>query len=249
MTKNIKFKRSVMLGTQNEFNNRGDKVPAKVFCTVVIEEGDKLSISGVIGPKSNGDCLGSCGQIYDSIDLTSYAEGWDKESVSKFIDVWKNWHLNDMKAYTPDMKNAGWDDLASKEIFKFSYSRTDAAQEEFKQLERALIDAGIDQVVCPLNDRQKRLLKSERWITLYAYTKPQDPEFMELQIDYRTKMPKIESKTLGWLSITEHPDGLLGRELNGEKYGCKWYKHDLPQDIIDYIHALPAAKESNPWRD
>lgn len=42
----------------------GKKVDA--FCEITYEDGN-LSICGVIGPKRNGDCYGSCGQCVDEI--------------------------------------------------------------------------------------------------------------------------------------------------------------------------------------
>lgn len=52
---------------------------------------DKLSITGVEGPKKNGDCRGSCGQCVDAA----------REIDEKFADMWKRWHLNDMRAGSP----------------------------------------------------------------------------------------------------------------------------------------------------
>jgi hypothetical protein len=65
-------------------------------------DGKRLSITGVEGPKANGNARGSCGQIIMSEwDLVEYASGWDAETVTKFRDIWERWHLNDMKAGSP----------------------------------------------------------------------------------------------------------------------------------------------------
>ena len=92
-------------------NRRGD-----VYCKVEFKD-DKLSISGVIAPLPNGNALGGCGQIdmefehrnpadndkryADNLimaDDIKFAKGWDKEKRFDFLEVWKNWHLNDMQA-------------------------------------------------------------------------------------------------------------------------------------------------------
>ena len=64
----------------------------------------KLSISGAIGPKRNGDCTGSCGQWIMSAkpDEIEPGKGWDAETVREFLQVWDKWHLNDMQAGSPD---------------------------------------------------------------------------------------------------------------------------------------------------
>jgi hypothetical protein len=62
----------------------------------------ELSISGVAGPKANGDAKGSCGQcdeyLRGRIDL---APGWQGEWVDRLWHTWDRWHLNGMKAGTP----------------------------------------------------------------------------------------------------------------------------------------------------
>lgn len=76
------------------------------FCKIKFESG-KLSITGVEGPKSNGDCRGSCGQIVMSDwNFDSLADGWTPELVAKFREVWNGWHLNDLTAGSP--AQAAW---------------------------------------------------------------------------------------------------------------------------------------------
>ncbi len=241
------FKKTIRIGTQPEWTRNGStQTPANVFCKIKYEDG-KLSISGVVGPTPNGDCRGSCGQIYDSIEVNNFAAGWNKTKLKKLIEIWKEWHLNDMCAYTPEMKLAGWDKLASKEIFKYSYIITNEASKELKELKQSIIDAGIKGETIPLDNRQKRLLAYDRGAEIYAYETPETPEFQEPWTDYQSKKPKIERKTLGWVNVSEHPDGLLGRELNGKKYGHSWYKHDVPQDALEWLKSLPDTDKKPAW--
>jgi hypothetical protein len=68
-----------------------------VFCTVKFSKDGYLSITGVIGPKANGDCVGGCGQCRDFI-VTDYAPGWNAGIAEQFREIWDRWHLNDMRA-------------------------------------------------------------------------------------------------------------------------------------------------------
>ena len=62
-------------------------------------DGKRLSICGVEGPKKNGDCAGSCGQCLDEVlEVSDYAPGWTKELVERFVEIWDEWHLNDLRA-------------------------------------------------------------------------------------------------------------------------------------------------------
>lgn len=85
----------------------------------------KLSIVGVIGPKKDGDCFGSSGQIdaefthrnfqddprfgdlIDSDDIV-FNKGWDKEKWLDLLDAWAKWHLNSMNAGCEHQRDLGW---------------------------------------------------------------------------------------------------------------------------------------------
>lgn len=76
------------------------------FCKIKFESGN-LSISGVEGPKSNGDCRGSCGQIImHEWNFDSLSDGWSPELVEKFREIWEEWNLNDLTAVSP--AQAAW---------------------------------------------------------------------------------------------------------------------------------------------
>jgi len=95
------FKRHLMIGTLPDVG--------KVFVTIDYTPDGNLSLSGVEGPKSDGNARGSCGQIiigfkeydargYMTLDAITPAIGWTRESIHKLFDVWSTWHLNDMQA-------------------------------------------------------------------------------------------------------------------------------------------------------
>jgi hypothetical protein len=70
-----------------------------VFCKIKFTD-DRLSITGVIGPKKNGDCI-SCGQVLDSVGaIEEFAAGWNADLLKRFLEVWERWHLNDMRTGT-----------------------------------------------------------------------------------------------------------------------------------------------------
>lgn len=87
----------------------GSGESGSVFCKIEIKNG-ALSICGVEGPKNNGDCKGSCGQIVmHDWNIHQYAPGWSDELATKFRDVWDRWHLNDMRAGCEHQRAEGWD--------------------------------------------------------------------------------------------------------------------------------------------
>lgn len=85
------------------------KLPFDVFVRVTWD-GKRLSLIGVEGPKANGDAIGSCGQITIDPEAVTPAIGWTKAKVRKLINVWKRWHLNDMRAGCEHQRAAKWNE-------------------------------------------------------------------------------------------------------------------------------------------
>lgn len=100
------------------------KRTAAVFCKITLTDG-KLSITGVEGPTASGNARGGCGQIdmgyehstaknndprYHRYRKTpaSYGPGWDRAKWQRFLDVWHDWHLNDMRSGCVHQRALGW---------------------------------------------------------------------------------------------------------------------------------------------
>lgn len=80
--------------------------------------GGRLSICGVVGAKSNGDCHGSAGQCRNELlrgDFTC-ANGWTIDEVQKLYRLWERWHLNDIRPECEHQRALGWRELAKKKL-------------------------------------------------------------------------------------------------------------------------------------
>lgn len=219
---------------------------ARGFCKIEYENG-KLSICGVIGPKSNGDCWGSCGQCDDEIRAGDPVEGWTEEMVQRFCDIWDKWHLNDMRPYCPHQKELGWDKLASAKVTLYHYSMTADVQKKRKAAEEASITA--------LREGKTFIPTPEQ--TKYAALPYGLTTWKEIEDEnYKPKKPLFlgdvgftETKTLGWLRPDEHPDGILTRPcpVCGYKYGTEWRHEEVPEEIINWLFALPDTTVRPAW--
>lgn len=86
----------------------GRTAVGSVFCKIVFD-GRKLSITGVEGPKPDGDAAGSCGQIHERLTaIVKCAEGWTTDLVRQFAETWERWHLNDMRPGCEHQRAEGW---------------------------------------------------------------------------------------------------------------------------------------------
>ena len=104
----MNFSKVVRVGSVPRGWGKRPDYPLDVFANIEYKDG-RLSISGVVGPRSSGNCGGSAGQFimmfkeYDNRGHTTLATiklapGWSRVTVRRFFDAWHRWHLNDMKA-------------------------------------------------------------------------------------------------------------------------------------------------------
>lgn len=86
-----------------------------VFARAVIDRDGELHITGVEGPKRNGDCWGSCGQIDMGWrdrpqDWTTKGADFTDAQLTEFMAIWDRWHLNHMRAGCEHQRAEGWGD-------------------------------------------------------------------------------------------------------------------------------------------
>ena len=222
---------------------------ARGFCKIAYENGN-LSITGVIGPKSNGNCYGSCGQCVDEIRNGEPVEGWTKEMVDKFCDIWDKWHLNDLRPYCQHQKELGWDKLARKKVTLYNYMINRMAREKADQAKKAALSALKKGETFTPTEEQTKFYSMPHWLKI-----PNEVSG-ESALYYEPKKPLFagdegptETKLLGWLRPEEHPDGILCKPcpVCGYKYGSKWLKEDIPQDDIDWLFSLPDTTVQPAW--
>lgn len=246
------FSKTVRLGIESDAYSKSG---FSVFCRIEYA-GGKLSISGVEGPLRNGNAIGACGQIDMSRDtiersITAYAPGWDAERVHAFFDVWGKWHLNDMRPYTDEMQAVGWDELSRKEIYKHEFTLSREMWELKRAVEAdALAALRKGETFIPTPD-EARIASMPLSVTVYDYSDViAPPDGYEYGLDVYSKSgarKKAEKKTLGWVRPDEHPDGLLGKKLNGKGYGCAWYPQEVPDEVVAFLRGLPDTDIVPAW--
>jgi hypothetical protein len=63
-----------------------------------VKGGQRISITGFVieHGRRNASAAGQC--IDDVASVTEPAPGWTRKDIATLIEVWREWHLNDMKA-------------------------------------------------------------------------------------------------------------------------------------------------------
>ena len=230
----------VYIGTKGYYQN--------AYAEIEYEDGS-LSIHGVIAPKSDGNCLGSCGQCIDEIRGGKPTEDWTDEMLQKFCDIWDRYHLNDMCPYCEHQKALNWDQLAEKRVTLYHYRRTKEAQDKAREAENAAIKALKNGETFTPTKEQVFFATLPLSITTHKELDGENAKYYEpKKPSYSRGQGFTEEKPLGWLSENEHPDGILGKAcpVCGHKYGTG-RKEEVPQDIIEWLFNLPTTKVKPAW--
>ncbi|WP_370755005.1 hypothetical protein [Gemmiger formicilis] len=208
--------------------------------------GTRLSIYGVVGPKSNGGCVGSVGQCVDEIRNGTPATGWNNEMLRKFCDCWDLWHLNDMRPYCQHQKALGWDKLACKNVTLYHYSLTHEYFMKQRELKNRTNNKLGAEGHATLTEEEKELwnlpIKKTSW-------KPLDDPRYEPRKKADWYSGATEEKTLGWLFPDEHPEGILTKPcpVCGYKYGTTWKTEQVPENVLQFLYNLPDSTRDPAW--
>lgn len=257
------FKRVVRLGTlPHPYAEERLGRRMSIFCKVEYSEDGRLSISGVEGPLSSGNAIGSCGQIDmhlgepDGLNGFEPAPGWTLDKVREFLAVWREWHLNDMNAYDAEMKAAGWRELARTPMLGYKFCRTTESSEAARAAEAAAVAAL--KAGEPFTPSPEQVAAATRPHGFTVWTREGEPEPVAPDGFERSKswhshnkgeVEAPERKTLGWLKPSEHADGLLTRKLrpDGNGYGCAWHKEEVPESVLEFLATLPESDMTPAW--
>lgn len=215
-----------------------DRRQVDVFCKIEWD-GARLSISGVEGPKSNGNCVGSCGQITSSVKgVSEFMPGWDAGKVARFASIWDRWHLNDMRAGC-EHQRCDWKPEEKIEIV--TYRLTSEATRERHAIGRRHAEALKAGGTVKATDDEVALLNLP-WETNHAPDADGPGSGMY-------EVAKRETKAAGWVYPREHARGLLMKpcDVCGYKYGSAWLHEEVPADVIAELAALPESSTKPAW--
>lgn len=236
----MNIEKTVRLGTLPDVGS--------VFCKINLSNDGRLSITGVEGPKSNGDCRGSCGQIVMSLGANTVepAPGWDRDKIARFLEIWDRWHLNDMRAGCEHQRD--WPTTEKVEVVTYGLTK------EAFQLRKAAKDKaahaharrlrGLTVDEPKFSDTELALIELDDW-----FKGRHSPPDADSPLSGCFEVRKREQKALGWIRQDEHPRGLLSKpcDVCGYKYGTAWKREDVPADVIAELAALPDTDKTPAW--
>ena len=206
------------------------KEDGKFWVEISYKDG-KLSLSGVAGAKSNGDCLGSCGQCQE------YLLEIKTQEAKRLFEIWNKWHLNDMRPNCEHQVGSDWN--TQKEITLYHYKQTSDFLLKRNRLKSEKEKELLTNLTASITKEEAILLNAPYFLTTESDI-AQDGYILD----------KKEVKTAGWVNHKEHKHGLLGKPclICGYEYGTAWRKEEVPLDVLEFLRGLKDSKSQYPWK-
>ena len=229
--------------------NRGGEFLANAYVEIEYANG-RLSLHGVVGPKSNGDAYGSCGQCVDDIRQGIPTEDWTQEMLEKLCNIWDEWHLNDSRPYCQHQKELGWRKQAREKITLRHYRLTDEAYRSKQNAEKEAINFLKEGKTFVPTKEQTFFANLPYALDVYEELSGELAQhYMPKKSLYAGDDGFTKTETRGWVRYDKTDKGILCKPcpVCGYKYGTSWIKEDVPQEIIDWLFALPTTKTKPAW--
>ncbi len=179
-----------------------------------------LSISGII-TKIRGAFVAG-GQIEDTL-LEMYK---GNPKVTRMVEIWKKYHLNDMHPECEHQREMGWNETANEVVEYFRYClKTDVTLKQRK------LNEYIDEILKTSGtitlSEDERILKGLPYFTYHLNDETEE----------YYKIEKRSKRRRGELSYKEDQRGIILKPcpVCGYKYGAAWLYMPIPEDVIAEI--------------
>lgn len=163
--------------------------------------------------------------------------------LAKFCEIWNKWHLNDL---TPDCEHqradAEFQKAKSKKVKVYEFLHlNDDLRKEKSEISKFVDISLRENGTVTLTDRQKELYCMKYCI--YEHIGEYDTSI------YHHNEKDVEYKTLNWISHDKYEEGLMSKPcpICGYKYGSKWLKKEVPDEVVQFLESLPESKVKPAW--
>ena len=200
-----------------------------------------LHITGVVGPRSNGDCY-TCGQCYGELRRGVANEGWTADALYKLLDIWQRWHMNDMKPYCEHQRD--WD--ANRQVTVYKYKMGAALLKEQNRLKKNVEEKLLAGALVQLKEPQLSLYNKPYFVKYYNNFPPAGYEKYSEETKPVSSLYPMDSDSK-WGD--KHPDGILAKPcpVCGYKWGSSWRAERIPDEVLAWLASLPDSTRKPAW--
>ena len=167
----------------------------------------------------------ACGQVDMDIDYEAASD-----DLKRILDIWKEYHLNDMHAECIHQEEAGMRKLASQPLYKAEYTMTHDTITKQREVEDFIKKELVQNGTVTLSQEQRDLYTMKYSIKKFFLNADEAKE----NIPEGYKLREVEATLRGHTSLSESEFGLLGKEcpVCGYKYGHGWTYRPIPEEIL-----------------
>lgn len=167
----------------------------------------------------------ACGQVDMDIDYEAASD-----DLKRILDIWKEYHLNDMHAECIHQEEAGMRKLASQPLYKAEYTMTHDTIVKQRKVEDFIKEELVQNGTVTLSQDQRDLYTMRYSIKKFFLNADEAKE----SIPEGYKLREAEATLRGHTSLSESEFGLLGKEcpVCGYKYGHGWTYRPIPEEIL-----------------
>ena len=208
---------------------------AKVVLDIETSKNNKeelvLSISGSLHElcKHTSGYYKAIPSAFGQVDMDIvYEEASD--DLKRILDIWKEYHLNDMHAECVHQEEAGMRELASQPLYKAEYTMTHDTIVKQRKVEDFIKKELVQNGTVTLSQEQRDLYTMKYSIKKFFLNAEEAKE----SIPEGYKLREVETTLRGHTSLSESEFGLLGKEcpVCGYKYGHGWTYRPIPEEIL-----------------
>jgi hypothetical protein len=165
------------------------------------------------------------GQVDMDIDYEAASD-----DLKRILDIWKEYHLNDMHAECIHQEEAGIRKLASQPLYKVEYTMTHDTIVKQRGVEDFIKKELTQNGTVALSQDQRELYTMKYSIKKFFLNADEAKE----NIPEGYKLREVEATLRGHTSLSESEFGLLGKEcpVCGYKYGHGWTYRPIPEEIL-----------------
>lgn len=167
----------------------------------------------------------ACGQVDMDIDYEAASD-----DLKRILDIWKEYHLNDMHVECIHQEEAGMRKLASQPLYKAEYTMTHDTIVKQRKVEDFIKEELVQNGTVTLSQDQRDLYTMRYSIKKFFLNADEAKE----NIPEGYKLREVEATLRGHTSLSESEFGLLGKEcpVCGYKYGHGWTYRPIPEEIL-----------------
>lgn len=185
------------------------------------------------------------GQINDElrerIDEINFNNEWNREKFLKLLDIWDEWHLNDMHPECEHQRKLGWDKEGKDTVQRYTFTLSADTIRKRGKLEEEIISAFLCQEEVENTKERRELLSMPYRKVIYTNDIEASINIIDSMKAKGYDYDGVELVARGWISYSESQKyGILEKPcpVCGYGYGTGWKRVELPSDVVSFLEGL-----------